>query len=189
MTIVSFDISYDLQPMSSPIGSESGGAKRATVLPRARRGGKGRAFDTDEAITFQVVVLSNLFGRPFYESVGRHAKININEWRVMLVLARHPALSQTEIAECTGLHRMTVSRAVRRLVSQDCIFGQKDETDGRRSRLFLTPAGGALCERALPLLGRREAMVGSGLAAAEIKEFRNVLARIIENVRGWPDIV
>lgn len=155
-----------------------------------RKPGSGHrpAFDSDKAATFQIAVLSNLFARPFYESVGRHARININEWRLMLALDRHPALSQADVGYYTGLHKMTVSRAVRHLVTSGYVVAHDDETDRRRKALFLTAKGESLCDEALPLLRRRETMVGAGLAPAELQEFKRTLAAIIVNVRAWPDV-
>lgn len=146
------------------------------------------AFDVDEAITFQIVVLSNLFARPFCANVGRHAKINLNEWHVILALARHPALNQVEIARCTGLRRLTVSRAVRRLISNGWALGQRDEADGRTNRLFLTPVGASVCAKAFPLLKLREAMVGAGLKAADLRAFKRILIKITGDVRDWADV-
>ena len=164
-------------------------AKQAARMGRLQSGAGRWTFNSDEAITSQISVLSNLFARAFYETVGRHSRININEWRAMLALARHPALSQAEIADYTGLHKMTVSRAIRRLVSSGHVIGRDDAEDGRRRTLFLTPTGRSLCDQALPLLRLREAMLGAGVRAAELKEFRRILARIIANVRAWPDAV
>lgn len=163
--------------------------KQGSAEARRRSGTPQRlAFDSDKAATFQIAVLSNLFARPFYESVGRHARININEWRLMLALDRHPALSQADIGYYTGLHKMTVSRAVRHLVTSGYVVAHDDDTDRRRKALFLTAKGESLCDEALPLLRRRETMVGAGLAPAELQKFKRTLAAIIANVRAWPEV-
>ena len=96
-------------------------------------------FNFETAVTFQLAVLTNLISQPFYEQVGRTSGMSLNDWRILLVLAAKPGLSQAEIVHATGLHKMTVSRSLKSLKA----FVRQDyhPTDKRKRIAFLTGKG------------------------------------------------
>ncbi len=60
---------------------------------------------------------------------------------VVRMIGQVPGISATEIATALGMHPSTLTGIVKRLVAQGLIQRAADETDRRRARFQLTPAG------------------------------------------------
>lgn len=125
--------------------------------------GRKRDFNFETAVTFQLAVLTNLISQPSYEQVGRTTGMSLNDWRILLVLAAKPGLSQADIVHATGLHKMTVSRCLKSLKS--FVHQELHPTDNRKRVAFLTQDGVDQYNAALPLLLRRQALLEKALPA------------------------
>ena len=140
-------------------------------------------FNFETAVTFQLAVLTNLISQPFYEQVGRTSGMSLNDWRILLVLAAKPGLSQAEIVHATGLHKMTVSRSLKSLKA----FVRQDyhPTDKRKRIAFLTGKGVKQYDAALPALLDRQTLLEKALPPAELQLFKQMLSRLISRAREW----
>ena len=137
----------------------------------------------DSSLFFKLVRVVNLTARPFHEGVGKQHALSINEWRVMVVLASHPGVSATDVADSTGLDKMTVSRALAALARSDRLVREDDPADLRKSRLFLSPAARRLFAKIGAQATRREAGLFSGLSASELEGVNATLDKLIEALR------
>lgn len=142
-------------------------------------------FDVDTAPTFQIAVLSNFIARPFYEQVGRTTDMNINEWRILLVVAAKPGMVQAEIGNSTGLHKMTVSRSLRSLAKYVAL--KTHPNDKRKKVAHLTDKGWSIYRDLLPSLRRRQALLAEALEPEESEAFDRILTKLIEAARTWND--
>jgi DNA-binding MarR family transcriptional regulator len=142
-----------------------------------------KVFDTDHAITFQIGVLSNLIARPFHTVVGQHADISLNDWRLMLVIATHPGLSQSEIVHYTGFNKSNVSRQLNSL--EKYVRLEPHATDNRKQSVCLTDAGWDLYEKSLPALQWRLRLLTQSLPEAEILQFQRTLRKLVNAAREW----
>lgn len=61
--------------------------------------------------------------------------------RTLFHLRRTPGMTQGELAAALGVAPPTLSVSVRRLEAAGLVERRTDETDARRQRLYLTPAG------------------------------------------------
>ena len=100
----------------------------------------------DSSLFFKLVRVVNLTARPFQAGMGKVNQITLNEWRAMVVLASHPGSAATDIAEATGLDKMSVSRALSGLRRLKRVQLKSDAADQRRSRVYLSKAGRRLFE-------------------------------------------
>ena len=100
-------------------------------------------------ITMQLFKLTNLISRPFRE-LGKQYDITLNEWRVMVVLAARPGLAAQDISKVTGIHAMTISRAVSSLRTRGRIAESRDPDNHRRTLLWLTDFGRLAYEQIVP---------------------------------------
>lgn len=94
--------------------------RRAPATGDAAGASRKRDASLDDSLFFELVRVVNLMARPFSESIGKTHHLNLNEWRVLLVLVHHPGVAASEVAVLTGLYKMSVSRflaalALRRL--------------------------------------------------------------------------
>ncbi len=134
----------------------------------------------DTSLFFKLVRVVNLTARPFQQDVGKAHQLSLNEWRAMVVVASHPGSAATDIAEATGLDKMSVSRAVSGLVKMGRVTLENDPQDQRRSHVFLTPAGKKLFAQIGARATQREAQLFSGLSAAELKTMGGTLDKLID---------
>jgi DNA-binding MarR family transcriptional regulator len=137
----------------------------------------------DSSLFFKLVRVVNLTARPFHAGVGKHHHLSLNEWRVMVVLASHPGVSATEVADVTGLDKMSVSRALAGLGRHERLQRQDDPADQRRSRLSLSPQGKRLFARIGAQAKVREAELFAGVSAAELERMNTTLDKLIAAVR------
>lgn len=143
-------------------------------------------FDVDTSPTFQIAVLSNFIARPFFEQIGRATGMNINEWRILLVIAAQEGVVQSEIGSATGLHKMTVSRSLRSLSRYVELRSMPD--DRRKKAAFLTASGWDLYRKLLPALRERQRLLLAAMDADEARAFQQTLTKLVSAARTWTDM-
>ncbi|MBX3094594.1 MAG: winged helix-turn-helix transcriptional regulator [Cryobacterium sp.] len=110
-------------------------------------------------------------GHPRLAGLARH--------RMLSVLAEHPGLGVTELAEAIGVDQPRASRLVQDAMDAGLLTRKPDPRDGRRSVVELSAAGRDHLERAVR--ERRES-VESGLAgfsADDTRVFADLLERFV----------
>lgn len=137
----------------------------------------------DSSLFFKLVRVVNLTARPFHDKVGRQHHLTLNEWRVMVVLASHPGIAATDVAEHTGQDKMSISRALAGLQRHGRLDRKPDPTDQRKSRLYLSSVGRRLFARIGALAKVREAELFGDIPAADLEGMGVTLDRLIEAVR------
>lgn len=138
----------------------------------------------DSSLFFKLVRLVNLTARPFHEGVGKAHHLTLNEWRAMVVLASHAGCAATDVAEHTGLDKMSVSRALAGLEKRGRIQRVADADDQRRSQLRLTAAGKKLFTTIGIKATEREAQLFAGLTNAELTGITVTLDKLIDAVNA-----
>jgi DNA-binding MarR family transcriptional regulator len=133
----------------------------------------------DSSLFFKLVRVVNLTARPFQQGVGKAHHLSLNEWRAMVVVASHPGSTATDIAEATGLDKMSVSRALSGLVKLGRVTLENDPKDQRRSHVYLSAAG----KKVFSLIGasavQREAQLFGGISPTELKSMASTLDKLI----------
>jgi homoprotocatechuate degradation regulator HpaR len=88
--------------------------------------------------------------RPLLDAHG----INEQQWRVIRVLAEHASLDASDLAQRANILAPSLTRMIRSLTERGLIRRGKDQGDGRRVILSITPEGRALIEAVTPDAGR-----------------------------------
>jgi len=122
--------------------------------------------------------LSDTLAREYAERFG----LTIPEWRVMAVLGHDGELSASGVCERTLMDKVTVSRAVARLVERGRLESRTDGADRRRTRLRLTAAGRAIYRKIVPLARQYEARLLDGLSSREQESLDRLLAKLAESI-------
>ena len=143
---------------------------------------RGR-IDTATSPFFQAMVLTNVTGKPFHERFGRRLHISLTEWRVMMAVADRPGITAQQLAEYTGLDKMSVSRAVRALAGRGRLARAASADDGRRLHLSLTAPGRAIYRRIASDARARAREVYGALTAVERKLFVKLLRKLVARAR------
>jgi DNA-binding MarR family transcriptional regulator len=153
---------------------------RSKVQPtRPRRPTPRQRLPIDSSLIFKLVRVVNLTARPFVETLSRTHALSLNEWRTMVVLASHPGATASDIAEHTGLDKMSVSRAVAALSRHRRLLKAVDTHDARRTLLRLSAAGQTLFESIGQHAAQREAQLFVGITAAEQRVMSKTIDRLI----------
>jgi DNA-binding MarR family transcriptional regulator len=133
----------------------------------------------DSSFFFKLVRVVNLTARPFQQSIGKVHQLSLNEWRAMVVVASHPGCAATDIAEATGLDKMSISRALSGLIKLGRVTLADDANDQRRSHVYLSPTG----KKLFALIGagamQREAQLFAGITPAELKAMGATLDKLV----------
>lgn len=141
------------------------------------------ALPVDSSVFFKLVRVVNLTARPFSESIGRAHALTLTEWRVMVVIASHPGAAATDVAESTGLDKMSVSRALAALEARGRVVRAPHPQDHRKSCLQLSTEGRRLYARLGRLAQRREAELFAGVTPAELQAFNATLDKLVAAIR------
>ncbi|MGW6412690.1 MarR family winged helix-turn-helix transcriptional regulator [Streptomyces vinaceus] len=100
--------------------------------------------DVDEASVFRLGLMA-LYRRLREEHAG---EVPLNEILVLGAVDRHGApIGPSAVADDLGMARSNVASLLRRLEAKGLVKLAPDPSDGRRSVIFLTPAGRTLLAR------------------------------------------
>ncbi len=148
-------------------------------MPTRRADAGGTGLPNDSALYFKLVRVVNLTARPFVEKLALQHRLSLNEWRVMIVLASHPGCAGHEIAQTTGLDKMSVSRAIAALDRHGRVAKRADTRDARRTLLELNRDGRRLFE-AIGASGRqRELQLFAGFDATSKEHLERLVDRLL----------
>jgi len=107
--------------------------------------------ELNEFLPYRLSVLANKVSRALARLYTEEFGLTIPEWRIMAVLGQAPGLCADEVAARTQMDKVTVSRAVTRLVGKGHVNRSVSETDRRRSDLRLSRDGYGIYAQIIPL--------------------------------------
>ncbi len=167
---------------------ERTGEKRESGGKASRGGAVGASEDTSGPLRlerflpyrFSILAkrLSDTLAREYADRFG----LTIPEWRVMAVLGRDQKLSASGICDRTLMDKVTVSRAVSRLVEHGRVASQVDAQDRRRSILTLTSKGRKVYREIVPLARSYEARLLDGLSLREQQSLDRLLSKLADRI-------
>lgn len=134
-------------------------------------------------VTRSLTVLSNLVSAPFYINTQVPFGISLPEWRALREICDHPGITQTEIADQTAQHIMTLSRSVRQLTRKRLIEGRVDPEDRRRTELFTTELGQEMALEMKHREGVQTRHIIDGITADEVDELQRIVTKLMHHVR------
>lgn len=130
------------------------------------------ALDLAGFLPYRLSVLANRVSRQLASRYASRFGLSIPEWRTIAVLGQHPDVSADFVSRKTDMDRVTVSRAVARLVGRKLLVRRTATTDRRCSSLRLSASGRRVYAEVVPLARDYEqllldALDVSGRAALE----------------------
>ncbi|MDC0739321.1 MarR family transcriptional regulator [Cognatishimia sp. SS12] len=109
----------------------------------------------------------------------RPARLQLQEWRILLSLARHGDQHLRAITERAALDPAHASRTAARLLKRGLILRSQDRADKRRHVLSLTPAGIAMVEEIWPTAQGITQEFRALFSDREFQDFKSLLDRSI----------
>jgi len=134
----------------------------------------------DRFLPYRLSILSNTLSGAIARVYAERYGLTMAEWRVLCVLADRAPLSANEVADRTRMDKVTVSRAVARLLSAGRIERETDRTDRRRSRLTVSAEGARLYAEVAPVARGVEADLLDCLSARDRALLDALLDRMME---------
>jgi DNA-binding MarR family transcriptional regulator len=126
-----------------------------------------KALQLESFLPYRLSVLANEVSTRLASVYAERFGLTIPEWRVMAVLGEVTDVSADFVCDKTGMDRVTVSRAVSRLLGKRHILRRFCSDDRRRSRLALSAGGRRVYQQIVPLARRYEEALSAVLAPAE----------------------
>ena len=133
-----------------------------------------------EFLPYRLSVLSNTISTRIARLYDREFGLSIWQWRVMAVTGDRPGISATEIGQLTAMDKVAVSRAIAAMIQMGYLERKTSETDGRRSQLFLTPAGRDVYELIVPMALGAEQELASSLTEDEQKQLERLMGKLAD---------
>ncbi|MBG6077224.1 MarR family winged helix-turn-helix transcriptional regulator [Polaromonas sp. CG_9.11] len=137
----------------------------------------------ERMFTHRLHTLSKLTDRLTQGAYLSDAGIALSEGRCLSAIGSFTPLSVKDLAYRANLDKGQASRAAQSLVDQGLVLKQASATDGRGVVLTLAPAGEAVCERLMGVIGRRNDEIVSCLNAAERAQLDHLLDRLVAHAR------
>lgn len=104
---------------------------------------------------------------------------------ILMMLYRHDGISQNRIAKHMRVDKALTTRAVRKLMELDYVRREKDESDSRAYRIFLTERGLALKPKIRSILKKWSDLLTDGFSTEEKRAAFSFLERMSENAMGY----
>ncbi len=136
-------------------------------------------FQLGDFLPYRLSTLTNRVSRAFAGLYSQRFDLTVPEWRVMAVLGQEPGLSADQVCARTEMDKVTVSRAVARLLEKGHVAREFDAEDRRRSVLALSGAGRSVYRRIIPLAREYEDALTGELSPTEWR----TLVALLEKLR------
>ena len=110
--------------------------------------------------------------------------LSIAMWRVLAALSNRGEQRQIDLVDMTSIDASTMSRLVTRLVRMGLATRVRSKTSSREVVIALTPKGGVLVTRLIPIARELERTANGGIAAKDMAVAKRVLREIYDNLAG-----
>ncbi len=137
--------------------------------------------DLSEFLPYRLSIITNKISRALSTLYTDRFDISIPEWRVMAVLGQYPGMSADEVCAKTELDKVSVSRAVTKLLGKEHISREFSEQDRRRSILHLSSSGYGIYTQIVPLAKKFEKQFISRLSIHDQELLDSLLNKLNEN--------
>ena len=136
------------------------------------------SLNLDDFLPYRLSIVTNKVSSAFASLYSEKFDLRIPEWRIMAVLGQNPLISADEVCTKTEMDKVTVSRAVTRLLKKKYIKRNFAKEDRRRSMLELSKSGYGVYNNIVPLADSFEKKLVETLTVNEIKSLENLLDKL-----------
>ncbi len=129
-------------------------------------------------LPYRLTKLSGMISRNLAAKYSTMFDLTIAEWRIVALLGSNPGLTAREIAPLASLDKVSISRAVERLVKSGRLEKRKLDGDRRSAALYLTEAGTSTLAEIIPLAQRYEDQLLAEFTPEENEQLDHFLNRL-----------
>ncbi len=136
-------------------------------------------FDLEHFLPYRLSVVSNTVSQGIAHIYQQDHDLTVIEWRIIAVLGRYPGLTASQIVDRTVMDKVSVSRAVNRLLERGLLKRKTDGSDRRYRNLQLTEQlGRKVFDSIVPRARNYEHALLGGFSEAEIHTLVDLLERL-----------
>ena len=137
-------------------------------------------FDLEHFLPYRLSVLTNTISEGLARRYRDLQPLSVTEWRILAVLGRFPGLVASEVCERTAMDKVAISRGVRSLMEKGMLDRQRDRSDRRRQRLFISPGHGEkVLQKIVPVARRYERQLVESLDAGELEALSRIMEKLL----------
>jgi len=137
----------------------------------------------DDFLPYRLSVLSNQVSHGIAETYAEPHQLSVTEWRILAILGLKDGLSATEVAERSAMDKVSISRAIKRLMAAGRVRRQIDDQDGRARTLWLTDQGRAVYEAIAPAALDYEKKLKAVLSKQEQVLLNDLIDRLLAHTQ------
>jgi DNA-binding MarR family transcriptional regulator len=109
-------------------------------------------------------------------------KITRSQWWVLIYLARHDGMIQSDLANLLELGKAALGSLVDRLEAARLVWRGADESDRRAKRVYLSPAGAQLIKEMQVHSHTMSERILEGLSEEERDNLTDLMSRVKRNL-------
>ena len=143
-----------------------------------------KPLNLNEFLPYRLSIVTNKVSRLFSNLYSEEFDLTTPEWRIMAVLGQTSGLSADEVCVKTEMDKVTVSRAVTKLLKKKHITRKFSEEDRRRSILELSKSGYGTYSQIVPLANQFEQQLLNSLSTEEIRSLGKLLDKLNRQLSG-----
>ena len=110
--------------------------------------------------------------------------ISMDQWMILGPIWKLESPSQKELGEICFRDKPSITRIIDSLEKKSLVVRVPDQIDHRIKRVILTNAGKQLFYDVLPIMEKTREEVRGNIPEEEIQIFKNVLSKIIKNLKS-----
>ncbi len=140
--------------------------------------------ELERFLPYRLSLLANQVSQGIARTYEQRFGLSVTEWRVIALLGRYPGLSATEVTERSGMDKVAVSRAVRRLIEAGRIQRHDSDADRRAKHLYLSPQGHEVYDAIVPAALAFEREILEALSDEERRTLDALIDKLLVASRG-----
>jgi DNA-binding MarR family transcriptional regulator len=165
----------------------------ATVKPASRLAAERldpltitKLWDNPCWLAFRLNFVSFGFNDPVYRWIETRYGLVRPEFGALYAVGLREGVAAKNIVASTGLPKNTLSRAIQKLLHRRLLRREVDPEDMRSYVLFLTPAGRAIFEEAMPVMLKQQDALLAPLSELEQRQLCQLMDKLIVGSPHWP---
>lgn len=136
------------------------------------------ALQLQRFLPYRLSVVSNAISAAIAQVYRDQHGLSMTEWRLLAVLAEHPQQSAQQLVMLTRLDKVSISRALKRMLDAGWVQRRVDRSDRRRLPLLLSDAGQTLYAQIAPAVAAREQQILGALDSHSREQLHQLLDRL-----------
>lgn len=171
-------------------GHERGMSKTrsADVIPKAAAAkSDDPVIDLERYVPALITFIANKLSRSATALYQRRFKVNVTEWRILVLLAIEPGIPASRICHVIGFDKGPVSRTLSVMQERDLVTIKTDPKDGRTHSISLAPKGREIHDRIMVIALDRERRLLACLREDEREVLIDLLGRVHGNLGAVTD--